>query len=72
MKEAQSFKTTAISVECPYCISKALAKAVLSRQTGVTLCACSCGRPVTGRKIYAGNACRKRVFDRRLAGVKYA
>lgn len=62
----------AIGNGVPYCISKALAQAVLSRQIGIRLCACSCGRPVTGRKVYAGNACRKRVFDRRLAGVKYA
>lgn len=56
----------AIGNGVPYCISRVLAQAVLTRQSGVTLCACSCGRPVTGRQVYAGNACRKRVFDRRV------
>jgi len=55
----------AIGNGVPYCISKALAQAVLTRQSGVTLCSCSCGRPVTGRQLYSGNACRKRVFDRK-------
>ncbi|WP_334181181.1 DNA cytosine methyltransferase [Methylobacter sp.] len=55
----------AIGNGVPYGLARALAQAVLNRQTGVTLCACSCGRPVTGRQVYAGNACRKRVFDRK-------
>lgn len=48
-----------------YGMAYALATAVKSRQHGVTLCACSCGRPVTGRQHYANGACRKRAFDRR-------
>jgi DNA (cytosine-5)-methyltransferase 1 len=49
-----------------YGMADALAKAVLNCQTGVTLCACSCGRRVTGRQLYAEGACRKRAFDRRV------
>lgn len=48
-----------------YPVAKALAEAVKNRITGVRLCACGCGRPVTGKKIYALPACRKRAFDRR-------
>jgi DNA (cytosine-5)-methyltransferase 1 len=57
----------AIGNGVPYGMSKALAQAVMSRKSGVTLCGCSCGRSVTGRQVYSGNACRKRVFDRRVS-----
>jgi len=49
-----------------YGMSKALALAVISRRADVTLCACYCGRRVTGKQIYANGACRKRAFDRRV------
>lgn len=58
--------TRAIGNGVPYGMAKALAQAVISRQSGVTLCACSCGRRVTGKKQYADGACRKRAFDRRV------
>jgi DNA (cytosine-5)-methyltransferase 1 len=56
----------AIGNGVPYGMAGALADAVINRQSGVTLCACSCGRSVTGRKQYATGACRKRAFDRRV------
>lgn len=56
----------AIGNGVPYGMALALAKAVISRQSGVTLCACSCGRRVTGKKKYSTGACRKRAFDRRV------
>ncbi|TAN46313.1 MAG: hypothetical protein EPN21_20765 [Methylococcaceae bacterium] len=56
----------AIGNGVPYGIAKALAEAVKHRQVGVTLCACSCGQPVTGRARYFDGACRKRAFDRRV------
>lgn len=62
----RSALTRAIGNGVPYGMALALADAVLLRQTGVTLCACSCGRRVTGKQQYAGGACRKRVFDRRV------
>lgn len=58
--------TRAIGNGVPYGMAKALAQAVISRQSGVTLCACSCGRRVTGKQNYADGACRKRAFDRRV------
>jgi DNA (cytosine-5)-methyltransferase 1 len=59
----------AIGNGVPYGMALALANAVLSRQSGVTLCACSCGRRVTGKQLYSGGACRKRVFDRRVTDL---
>lgn len=59
--------TRAIGNGVPYGMSVALAKAVMFRQSGVTLCACSCGRLVTGKQQYAEGACRKRAFDRRVS-----
>lgn len=50
----------------PYGMASAIARAVKHRQTGVTLCACSCGRRVTGKQKYFDGACRKRAFDRRV------
>jgi len=55
----------AIGNGVPYALARALAHAVINRQSGVTVCACSCGRRVTGKQQYANGACRKRVFDRR-------
>lgn len=60
----------AIGNGVPYGMALALAHAVLSRQSGVTLCACSCGRRVTGKQQYFDGSCRKRAFDRRLACLK--
>jgi DNA (cytosine-5)-methyltransferase 1 len=50
----------------PYGMAVVLANAVKTRQIGVTLCACTCGRRVTGNQKYATGACRKRAFDRRV------
>ncbi|MFZ2406289.1 MAG: DNA cytosine methyltransferase, partial [Methylobacter sp.] len=55
----------AIGNGVPYGLARALADAVINRQSGVTLCVCSCGRRVTGKQQYAEGACRKRAFDRR-------
>jgi DNA (cytosine-5)-methyltransferase 1 len=55
----------AIGNGVPYGIASVLAHAIKNRQSGVTLCACSCGRPVTGRQQYANGACRKRIYDRK-------
>lgn len=65
----------AIGNGVPYELAKALADAVICRQIGVTLCVCSCGRPVTGKQRYANGACRKRAFDRRTVtgqAINYA
>ena len=56
----------AIGNGVPYGLARALADSVINRQSGVTLCACSCGQRVTGKQQYANSACRKRAFDRRL------
>jgi DNA (cytosine-5)-methyltransferase 1 len=61
--------TRAIGNGVPYGMAIALATAVISRQTGVTLCACSCGRRVTGKQQYSDGACRKRAFDRRVTDL---
>jgi DNA (cytosine-5)-methyltransferase 1 len=50
----------------PYGMARVLAESVKARQIGVTLCACTCGRRVTGNQTYATGACRKRAFDRRV------
>lgn len=56
----------AIGNGVPYGMAYAIAQAVKDRQSGVTLCSCSCGRRVTGRQRYATGACRKRAFDRSI------
>jgi DNA (cytosine-5)-methyltransferase 1 len=56
----------AIGNGVPYGMALAVASAVKGRQSGVTVCACSCGRRVTGRQKYFDGACRKRAFDRRV------
>lgn len=57
----------------PVPMARALAKAVLAARhwSAVKLCACSCGREVTGRAILATVACRQRVSrrNRDAAGV---
>jgi len=54
----------AIGNGVPYEMAKALAIAVKNRAKHLNLCACSCGRELSGRQKYATGACRKRVFDR--------
>lgn len=56
----------AIGNGVPYGMAVAIAGAIKNRQAGVTLCACSCGRRVTGKQKYFDGACRKRAFDRRV------
>jgi DNA (cytosine-5)-methyltransferase 1 len=54
-------------------VARTLARAILDaylRDKPLYLCACHCGRPVTGRQIAATPACRKRLQRRRdLASV---
>lgn len=56
----------AIGNGVPYGMALAVADAVKNRVSGVTICACSCGRRVTGKQRYFDGACRKRSFDRRV------
>jgi DNA (cytosine-5)-methyltransferase 1 len=58
----------AIGNGVPYGMALALADSVKNRMSGVTVCACSCGRRVTGKQKYFDGACRKRSFDRRVTG----
>jgi DNA (cytosine-5)-methyltransferase 1 len=67
----RSALTRAIGNGVPYGMAFSLGKAVMSRQSGVTLCACSCGRRVTGKHKYFDGACRKRSFDRRVTESAY-
>lgn len=60
----KSALSQAIGNGVPFEMAKALAIAVKNRRSGLNLCACSCGRLVTGRQKYATGACRKRVHDR--------
>lgn len=69
-----SFKMTAryravgngVPVPMAYAIAKAIKE---SPSKNVTACACSCGRVVTGKAIYATAACRKRAQRRREGGM---
>lgn len=54
----------AIGNGVPYPIARALAESVKIRCDWGRLCACECGRRVTGRQLTATGACRKRIFDR--------
>jgi len=57
-------KYTAIGNVVPYAMGATLAMAIVARDHGVTphrVCACGCGSFVTGRKITAFQACRKRM-----------
>jgi len=55
---------SAIGNGVPYPIARALAESVKCRRDWGRLCACECGRRVTGRQLTATGACRKRIFDR--------
>lgn len=59
----------AIGNGVPYPVAVALAEAVKRRSRHNRLCACHCGRPVSGRQLTATNACRKRVHDRKNVSV---
>jgi DNA (cytosine-5)-methyltransferase 1 len=54
----------AIGNGVPYPIARVLAESVKCRRDWGRLCACECGRRVTGRQLTATGACRKRIFDR--------
>lgn len=61
-------KRRAVGNGVPLPMARGLARAVRDRvsASSVTLCACCCGRRVTGRQ-YAGSACRMRAMRRRRA-----
>ena len=49
-------------------VARTLARAIkeaINNPCSVTLCACHCGRPVSGRQTYAAPACRKRIERRK-------
>ena len=60
-------KRRAVGNAVPLPVARALGAAVLNRTCSdeVRVCACSCGRVVTGRAVYAGPACRMRVMRRK-------
>lgn len=60
-------KRRAVGNGVPLLLGRAVARAVLSmRPAGaVRVCGCGCGRVVTGRREYAGSACRMRMLRRR-------
>lgn len=57
-------KYQAVGNGVPVPMAYAVARAIRYPQSG-TPCACSCGRPVTGKQIYATPACRKRAQRKR-------
>lgn len=57
--------TKAIGNGVPWGIAKALAVAVQYRKSDVDLCACNCGRQISGKQATATSACRKRLHDRK-------
>ena len=56
-------KYRAVGNGVPVFMARTLARAILRRHetAGVRLCACDCGRVVSGRQITAAPACRKRL-----------
>lgn len=69
-----SAKYRAVGNGVPVYMARILAEAIRDRSAtiGVSLCACQCGRIVTGRQIMATPACRKRMErsrrDAKIAG----
>lgn len=57
-------KYRAVGNGVPVPMAYAVAHAIANPQEG-TPCACSCGRPITGKQTYATAACRKRAQRRR-------
>lgn len=71
--ELPGFKTgaaiRAVANGVPYPLALALARAVANLGKGGRVCACGCGRLVTGKGVYSPvAACRKRAQRRREAG----
>jgi len=60
-------KRRAVGNGVPIPMARALASAITDREKwkGVKLCACSCGRPVAGKKTMAKSSCRKTMQRRR-------
>lgn len=60
-------KREAVGNGVPLPMGRALAQAVRGQVQAdrVSLCACSCGRPVVGNRVYASGACRVRAMRRR-------
>lgn len=71
---SKSAARKAVGNAVPLPVARALASAIKKRvpEGNVTLCRCGCARSVTGRKKYAGGACRKRAFDKRVSGRRVA
>jgi DNA (cytosine-5)-methyltransferase 1 len=62
------FKYAAVGNAVPVPMAATIARAIRNRYAlpaGVKLCACQCGRIVTGRRKSAGAACRKRLQRKR-------
>lgn len=58
----QSARYRAVGNGVPVPMARALARAVIAPVFDASgLCGCGCARPVSGKAIYAGAACRKRV-----------
>jgi hypothetical protein len=64
---SRSAKYRAIGNGVPVPMARAVAAAIRDREVtrGVRTCSCGCGRPVTGREMSAGAACRKRIERKR-------
>lgn len=75
---SRSAKIRAVGNGVPVPVARAVAEAIRDRQVTAAchrLCACDCGRPITGRQVTATAACRKRMERRRrvtLAGIPRA
>lgn len=77
----RSFDLPGLSVAAKYCavgngvpvpmarvVAASIARRHVTSHHGLTLCACNCGRVVTGRQTYATPTCRKTAQRRRDAG----
>lgn len=58
-------KRRAVGNGVPVPMAAAMAAAVRGRRRDARVCGCGCGRPVDGRKVYAGVGCRVRESRRR-------
>jgi DNA (cytosine-5)-methyltransferase 1 len=62
-----SAKYRAVGNGVPVPMARVIARAIAERKVshGLRLCACGCGRTVTGKQVMAGAGCRKRMQRRR-------
>jgi DNA (cytosine-5)-methyltransferase 1 len=54
-------KYRAVGNGVPVYMARVIARAVVNRAPGISLCVCGCGRPLKGGQRAAGPACRKRL-----------